>query len=152
MLAISPLGVPMPAKVVEDSSETASNATKRSKKAGEPQETEKEKGESLKTVLTNIHKTEYFLSRLKQLHDENEQYIDVLKSILTSLLQLEETTKNHGTVPTFTSLHLVTISNSLLTHLPLFFTRRCGDISQDSARDFGLFDGHSWCYSGRVGR
>lgn len=111
MLAISPLDVPMPAKVVDESSVSASNATKRSKKASESQETEKEKGESLKTVLTNIHKTEYFLSRLKQLYDENEQYIDVLNSILTSLLQLEETTKNHGTRPSVSFSHHFTLSN-----------------------------------------
>lgn len=99
VLAISPLDVPIPAKVVEDPNKSTSAEINNSKKAKEAPQSEEEKNESLRTVLTNIHKTEYFLSRLKQLHNENERYISVLEGILTSLLQLDETTKNRGTTP-----------------------------------------------------
>lgn len=98
VLAISPLDVPIPAKSVESPSEISTTTAKGVKKTGRTQQSEEEKTESLKTVLTNIHKAEYFLSRLKQVHDENEQYIELLKSILTSLLQLDEVTKNLGTL------------------------------------------------------
>lgn len=72
---------------------------------------------SLKTVLTQIHKTEYFLSRLKQLHDENEQYIQVLQSILHSLLQLDEMTKANGTnESTFRNLRRFKISTPVFAN------------------------------------
>jgi len=103
ILAISPIEVPIPVKAREGANVSMSEGQKLEKTTTEAQKSpntvpsDATPATSLKTVLTQIHKSEYFLSRLKQLHDENEQYLQVLQSILHSLLQLDEMTKANGT-------------------------------------------------------
>lgn len=129
ILAISPIEVPIPVKRKEDkasSSNTAMDTGERAKKTQKSDANAPKNTASLKTVLTQIHKSEYFLSRLKQLHEENEQYLQVLQSILHSLLQLDEMTKANGTClgidpkkGTFERIHSISLANHDLLLLTL---------------------------------
>lgn len=100
ILSISPLDVPIPAHssdMMDVSTTSDKTDRKSSTKGGKSKLKEETPSESLKVILTQIHKSEYFLSRLKVLHAENEQYIQSLQNILHALLQLDETTKANGT-------------------------------------------------------
>jgi hypothetical protein len=102
ILAISPIDVPIPFQSSDHANVSTSlnkSTQKTPKKGGKAAKQEVDETQSLRAILTKIHKEEYFLSRLKQLYNENEQYLQVLQNILHSLLQLDEITKANGMHP-----------------------------------------------------
>lgn len=96
ILAVSPLDVPLPAKKDAQSSIESQREVSRNNEGQAELEGGKSDNKSLEEVLTSIHKTEYFLARLKQVHEENDRYLQLLQSILRSMLELDEKTKENG--------------------------------------------------------